>query len=397
MDKHLELKKLTYLLISRYLTYTLIYIASIIEIGNNIKSVVIFTLLFLAVLMTSSLRIYKFSHKIVLFIGSILIELIIITFMYFYFSHVTFVFIFISIVDIFLFPDLKMSILISIPSYITLALFSFIKYKNSSIQFIFSDLLTYWVAITFFACASYLLKKTIFMKDKMEQLYSELKESKKDLEAANKKLKDYSEKVEEVSILNERNRLAGEIHDTIGHSLTALIMEVDICNKLIDKDVNKTKAELKKAQELARYSLSEVRKSVRSIKSPDKLTGINAIKDLISDYEKSSGIAVHFNISKQQYKLSPAIEVTVYRAIQEALTNCAKYGHASNAYIDILFKENGIKFHITNDGLSCPDIKNGVGLTTMQERVEVLGGNLKVSGENNFSIDGFIPVEGENE
>jgi|GEM_PF-4961084 len=393
MDKHLELKKLTYLLISRYLTYTLIYISAIVEIGNSIKSVAIFTLLFLAILMISSLRIYKFIHKTALFIGSILIELIMITFMYFHFSHVTFVFIFILIVDTFLFPDLKMSILISIPSYITLALFSFIKYKNSSVQFILSDLLTYWVALTFFACASYLLKKTIFMKDKMEQLYSQLKESKKDLEAANKKLKTYSEKVEEVSILSERNRLAGEIHDTIGHSLTALIMEVDICNKLIDKDISKTKVELKKAQELARYSLSEVRKSVRSIKSDDKLTGINAIKDLINDYEKSTGISVHFDISKRQYKLSPAIEVTVYRAIQEALTNCAKYGHASNAYIDISFKENGIKFYITNDGLSCHDIKNGVGLTTMQERVEVLGGNLKVSGENNFSITGFIPVE----
>lgn len=174
-------------------------------------------------------------------------------------------------------------------------------------------------------------------------------------------------------------------------------MEVDICNKLIDKDVTKTKVELKKAQELARYSLSEVRKSVRSIKSTDKLTGINAIKSLINDYEKSTGIAVHFNISRRQYKLSPAIEVTIFRAVQEALTNCAKYGHASNVYIDISFKETGVDFCISNDGLSCTDINKGVGLTTMQERVEVLGGNLKVSGENNFSINGFIPVEVENE
>lgn len=393
MEEYLELKKLTYLLISRYLTYALMYIASIIEIGSNIKSAAIFTLFFLAVLITSSLRIYKFSHRIALFISSILIELIIITFMYYYFCYVTFVLIFILIVDTFLFPRFKMSILISIPSYITLALFSFIKYKNLSIQFIFSDLLAYWVAITFFACAAYLLKKTIFLKDKMQLLYSELKKSKEDLEAANKKLKDYSKKVEEVSILNERNRLAGEIHDTIGHSLTALIMEVDICNKLIDKDVNKTKVELKKAQELARYSLSEVRKSVKSIKSNDKLTGINAIKDLISDYEKNTGIAVHFNISRRQYKLSPAIEVAVYRAIQEALTNCTKYGRANNAYVDICFKENGVEFCITNDGLSCPNIKKGTGLTTMQERVEVLGGNLKISGESNFSINGFIPVE----
>lgn len=393
----LDLKKFTYILISRYLTYVLIYIGSIIIIEDNIKSVVIFTSIFLAILAISSLRIYKFTNKNYLFIASIFIELTLIIFIHNYFCHVTFVLIFIPMVDIFLFLELKKSILVSLIPYTALALATYFKDKNSHVQLIFTDILTYWLALTFFACASYLLKRTIFMKEKMETLYSQLKKSKQDLETANKKLKDYSEKVEEVSILNERNRLAGEIHDTIGHSLTALIMEVDICNKLIDKDVSKTKAELKKAQELARYSLSEVRKSVRSIKSTDKLTGINAIKDLISDYEKSTGIIVHLNISKSQYKLSPAIEVTVYRAIQEALTNCAKHGNAKNACIDILFNKKGIEFCIANDGLDCPDIKKGVGLTTMQERIEVLGGNLKVSGENAFSINGFIPVEGENE
>lgn len=396
MEK-LDLKKFTYILISRYLTYILIYISAIIIIEDSIKSVAIFTVTFLAVLATSSLRLYKFLNKNHLFIASILVELILIIFMHNYFCHVTFVLIFIPVVDIFLFLQFKQSLLVSLMPYITLALATYFNNKNSSPKLIFTNILTYWLALTFFACASYLLKKTILMKDKMEMLYSQLKESKTDLETANKKLKDYSEKVEEVSILNERNRLAGEIHDTIGHSLTALIMEIDICNKLIDKDVNKTKAELKKAQELARYSLSEVRKSVRSIKSTDKLTGINAIKDLISDYEKNTGIVVHLNISKRQYKLSPAIEVTVYRAIQEALTNCAKYGNATNAYIDICFNENGIEFCITNDGVGCSDIKKGVGLTTMQERVEVLGGNLEVSGENTFSINGFIPVEVENE
>lgn len=397
MKERLELKKFTYLLISRYLTYIFPYIGTIIEIGNSIKSIIIFTLLFLVVLTTSSLRIYKFTNNLYLFISSILVELIIISLMNDYFSCLTLLFIFIIVVDIFLFLNLKTSIFVSIPPYITMAFIVYLKDKNLPVQFILGNILSYLLALTFFASASYLLKKTVLMKDKMQCLYSELKESKGNLETANKKLKDYSEKVEEISILNERNRLAGEIHDTIGHSLTALIMEVDICNKLIDKDINKTKAELKKAQELARYSLSEVRKSVRSIKSPDKLTGINAIKDLISDYEKSTSIAVHFNISRRQYKLSPAIEVTVYRAIQEALTNCAKYGHANNAYIDICFKENGIEFYITNDGLSCPNINKGIGLTTMQERVEVLGGNLEVSGENNFNIKGFIPVEVENE
>ncbi|MBW9154574.1 sensor histidine kinase [Clostridium estertheticum] len=389
----MDLGKLNYLLISRYITYMLTYIGSIIIIGNNIKSVVIFTLLFIVVLITSSLRIYKFSDRIYLFIISILIELVLISFMHSYFCHLTFLFIFILFVDIFLFLDLKTCILVSLPAYITISLLTYIESKQLQIQAIFSDILSYWLALTFFAAVSYGLKNSILMKDKIQILYSELKESKEDLESANKKLKYYSENVEEISILNERNRLAGEIHDTIGHNLTSLIIEIDICNKLIDKDIDKTKIELNKAQKLARYSLSEVRKSVRSIKSSNNLTGLNAIKNLIRCYEKNTGIVVHFNTSKRQYRLSPTIEVTVYSAIQESLTNCAKYGNANNAYIDIYFKENGIEFFIKNDGLSCHNIKKGVGLTTMQERVEVLGGNLKISGENNFNVSGFIPME----
>lgn len=196
MEKFLEFKNFTYILISRYLTYILVYIGSIIMIGNSFKSIVIFTLLFSIVLITSSLRLSKtckLINRAYLFIPSIVIELATIIFINYYFSRLTFVLIFIPVVDIFLFLNLKKAILVSILPYTTLILVICFKDKNLSFQATFSDILSYLLALTFFACASYLLKTTILMKDKMQLLYSELKES-KDLETANKKLKDYSKR-----------------------------------------------------------------------------------------------------------------------------------------------------------------------------------------------------------
>lgn len=389
--------KLIYLSISRYLTYIIAYIISITLIENNFKSVLLFTLFFIAILCNSAFRIYRLYNKKWPFAASIIFEIIMITYLNISFNCLSLLFLCILIVDIFLFLKLKDAALLSISAYLSLLVTYFINMNSVQLKYLFSEFFSGSLALFFFSAASCIVRKMTLMNDEMEVLNSQLKESKEELEIANARLLDYSEKVEEISILNERNRLAGEIHDTIGHSLTALIMEVDICEKLIDKDIDKTKCELKKAQDLARSALHEVRKSVREIKSTDKAIGINAIKELITNYEKSSGIAVEFDVSKQQYSLSPAVEVTIYRAIQEALTNCAKYGHASNVKIELSFKKYGIELFIKNNGLSCEDIKQGIGLKTMQERVEALGGNINVSGENGFSINVFIPVEVNNE
>lgn len=389
----MEIKELKYLVMSRLLTYIFVYVASVIIMGNNYKTIAIYTLLFFIILIISTIRSLKLQDKKILFIIFVYAEMLIIDFCVYKFNSFNYVYLYIITVDIFLFLKPKEGILVSLPLYGSIFLAELWSNPNSKLKYIFISFLLWSLILVFFSAASYIIRKTILMNKEINELNNKLKESKDELETANSKLFEYSKKVEDTAIINERNRLAGEIHDTIGHSLTALIMELDICSKLIEIDTPKAKTEFAKAQELARYSLSEVRKSVRAIKTDGGLVGVNAIKELIRDFEKSSGILVSFDISKQQYKLSPAIEVTVYRIVQEALTNCAKYGHAKKAEIELMFKDDGIGVLISNDGDRCKDIKKGVGLTTMCERVEVLGGTISISGGNGFSINVFIPVE----
>lgn len=391
----MDLKNLFYLLLSRYITYIGVFIASIVIIGKDLNAVAIFSTLFVLILLNSFLRIRKFCDTPHLFMISVLIEIPIILYMQFRFNSIAFVYFFIIAVDVYLMLKLKYALYMSIPILIGIIL-SLLPFNGTF------DIKSFMVSFTinsaimfFFSGSAYIIKMELQRKTEIQSLYDELKKSRDELEEANMKLTEYTCMVEKVSVLNERNRLAGEIHDTIGHSLTALIMEIDICSKLIDKDTNKTKEELKKASELARNTMAEVRRSVRSIKPSDGtgLVGIKAIEELIRDFQRNTGIIVKLNVSKYRYKLSPVVEVIIYRAIQEALTNCARHGHADTAAVDIDFKETAVELNIKDNGRDTVEFTKGVGLMTMEERIQSVGGKIDFSVSEGFRINAVIPME----
>jgi signal transduction histidine kinase len=174
-----------------------------------------------------------------------------------------------------------------------------------------------------------------------------------------------------------------------------LIIELDLCGKLIDKDTVKTKVELDKAAQLARHTLAEVRKSVREIMPVigNGTNGIFAIEELIRDFEKNTKIIVKLKVSEQKYKLSPTVEATLYRTVQEALTNSAKYGQADNIIIQLDYRNSKVELVIKDNGLGCDYITKVIGLKTMEDRINVLGGQISFSTNNGFIIKVVIPVE----
>ncbi|WP_291561161.1 MULTISPECIES: sensor histidine kinase [unclassified Clostridium] len=382
---------LFYLLLSRFITYIGVFITSLVIMDKDINTLVMFSFLFIIILINSSFRVSKFIYKPSLFILSALVEILIVIYMQYGNNSIAFVYFYIINIDLYLLLELKQALYLSIPIYIGM----FICLLPNTLEVILKDFILNSSIMIFMSSSASLMRIEIVMRQKIQGLYDELKKSRDELESANEKLTEYSKRVENIAVLNERNRLAGEIHDTIGHSLTALIMELDICDKLIDKDIGKTKTELNKATELARYSLSEVRRSVRAIKPSDSesLAGIHAIGELIKDFEKSSKIDIEFKVSRNQYKLSPTVEVTIYRAIQEALTNSAKHGKVDKVLIDLIFSSGKVILNIKDNGKGNGIFAKGVGLRTMEERVHSLGGQIKFLYDNGFTVYIEIPLE----
>lgn len=223
---------------------------------------------------------------------------------------------------------------------------------------------------------------------KKDELYKELLKT-------HRRLKEYSNEVEKLTKIEERNHIAREIHDTLGHSMTGIIMQMEMAYHIIDDNIEDAKELLFKAKESSREGLRRVRDVVETLRPNDKSSrGVTSLKELVEDFSESTGVNISLDIKGDVVKLSPTVNLAIYRLIQEAMTNAVRHGKAAKIDITLSYIKEGIEFKICDDGSGCIDIKEGYGLKGMKERIDLLNGQLKVQSVNGFSIEGFIPIGG---
>ncbi len=228
-------------------------------------------------------------------------------------------------------------------------------------------------------------------KEKKEELYSELLK-------VHKSLQEYYKKKKKLTIVEERNRIARDIHDTLGHSMTAFIMELEIIYRLIDKDNEGAKDLMKKAKQSAREGLTKIRQIVETLDPNEQAPlGIQSIQELIDGFANRTGVEVTFEIEGDIVKTSPTINIALYRLVQEALTNAVRHGNASFIQVKIKYKVNKIEFVVINNGSCEPINKEGYGIKGMKERIYSLNGELQFIIDDIFTIKGSIPLEVKND
>ena len=227
------------------------------------------------------------------------------------------------------------------------------------------------------------------------------------LQKANEQLHEFAREKELMGETRERNRLAREIHDTLGHILTGISVGIDAVMVLLEVDSEAAKKQLKTIGEMARKGLNDVRRSVRKLK-PDALERMsleNAIHQMIEEMSEGTNTKIYFVSYMEQMKFDADEEETIYRIIQESTTNSIRHGHASEIWIrmnvcekngkDIPEHETGreeLIIMISDNGSGCPDIKEGFGLKHMRERVELLNGSIYFESVFGFTVIVKIPV-----
>lgn len=227
-------------------------------------------------------------------------------------------------------------------------------------------------------------------------LYEQLYNTAEELKIANIQLEQYAKKSEEMAKTRERNRLAREIHDTIGHTLTAIATGLEACSELINWDVGKTKSQISKISDLARNGLLDVRRSVSELR-PDVLERfslIPAIRKLADSISECTNTTVYLNIEGDNRKLRADEEETLYRVVQEGITNAVRHGKARDIRVSLEFCDSFVRLNISDNGVGCENLKEGFGLMHIRERVEILKGTVTFSGSsgNGFAIHTEIPV-----
>ncbi|MCX7922806.1 MAG: sensor histidine kinase [Clostridia bacterium] len=213
----------------------------------------------------------------------------------------------------------------------------------------------------------------------------------------NQQLNNYCDIIEELTTAIEKNQFAREIHDTLGHTLTMLIKKLEVGIITCKTDADKTEKELLEAVDIARGGLKEVMRSIGGLapKKLEKRGAVAAINSLIAGFRQTSGIEIHFSEDGANENITHTYQEVIYTVCKEAITNSVRYGKATRVVIILRLEEDKIKLCIFDNGMGCNAISKDFGLTTMEEKIRTLNGNIKYGStdeDSGFNVQIELPL-----
>lgn len=209
-----------------------------------------------------------------------------------------------------------------------------------------------------------------------------------ELEDAKQRLLNSAKETAYIAEIRERNRIAREIHDTVGHSIAGILIQLQAVQKLKQRDEEKSDNLLKDSIKRLSETLDMMRNTVHNIK-PGNIVGLEYIKSIINNFNYCH---VDFKTSGDFNSLPANVLETISSDIKEALTNSYKYSKATNIEVKIDINDSAVRVYIKDNGEGCPNLREGFGLMGIKERIKNLGGTVSFSGENGFIIVYVIPL-----
>jgi len=252
-------------------------------------------------------------------------------------------------------------------------------------------LASYIAAFAFTIAFTFITKQALNARDREQQLRAEL-------EAANEKLRAYAAQAEEFATTRERNRLAREIHDGVGHYLTVVKTQLDVAAATCVTNPAQAKANVEKAAKLTAEALDDVRRSVGTLRADAARPPLpDALKQLAAHGEPVPAVA----IEGTPRPLPPAVEHALFRAAQEGLTNIRKHARATSALVRLDFRDaQRVHLELSDNGVgraaepASGSASGGFGLTGIRERVELLGGSVSAANrlQGGFALRVEVPA-----
>lgn len=199
---------------------------------------------------------------------------------------------------------------------------------------------------------------------------------------------------EKIAEDRERKRIAREIHDTLGHALTGISAGIDAVGVLIDIDPGRAKTQLQSVSTVVRDGIKDVRGSLNKLR-PGALedhTLRDAVLKLVHEYQAISNLQVELTYDWDDVDLDVMVEDTVFRVIQESMTNSVRHGHATYMQISFLVEDAYVMI-LQDNGVGFDQLQVGYGLKQMRERVSILGGRIEFANRNGFYTRIELPKE----
>ena len=209
--------------------------------------------------------------------------------------------------------------------------------------------------------------------------------SQKQLARVRQQLREYALQAEDRATVNERNRIAREIHDSLGHALTAQSIQLNNAIAFWESEPDKAYSFLRESKNLVATALKEIRYSVAALRSDplqNKSLG-KAIASLFQEFSQRTGVTPYYRAADAIAPVAKEVKTTIYRVVQEALTNIAKHSQATQVKVELQTTAEYLRVIVTDNGKGFDPQQNitGMGLQGIRERAIALNGYLVISSQ----------------
>jgi len=269
------------------------------------------------------------------------------------------------------------------------------------------------IGISFFgtAASAMVIQNMISERYERNRLLAELTQAHNELAAAHQQLANTAAQEQELAVLRERNRLAREMHDTLGHALVLVTVKLEVAQRLHEHDPERSNSELAATQQIVRQSMNELRASIANLRSPalEHEPACHALSLSAREMAQRTGIHVTYDLQPSTKGFPVQVEETLWKVGQEAIANIEKHAHASNVLLHMSRRDGTIHLRLEDDGIGlphdcCQHKANGqtaytgpaghYGLRGMTERIERIGGTLclRQGAERGTVVEVVLPL-----
>ena len=205
------------------------------------------------------------------------------------------------------------------------------------------------------------------------------------------------------ALADERGRIARELHDVVAHCVSVMVVQAGVAEALLDGSTERVREPLRAVQETGQHAITELTRMLGLLRSAGSDTsdplapqpGVAQLPELVERLT-ASGLPVRLTSVGEVRPLPPGVDLTVFRIVQEALTNALKHaGAAAAAHVEVRYLPHAVELEVTDDGTAAAPVGSGHGLIGMAERVSVFGGSLQAGARpgGGFRVFVTLPVE----
>ena len=380
------------LLIINYILFTGVFLVTSIYNVEHQLIIVTLTFLFLTSYTIRAFFIYGSENHKNLSYFSLTIDFIFIFILNLYDnSHISLCLYYFMLEDIVLNFSLALGIIASVFSFVlycvSLSIMVNFQYAMVFVKILLSLPIFCMIYLIFFL-VRYLLKQTEIIEASLKEITMEKLE--KDCIYMN--LKDAYEKLETMTILKERNKIAREIHDTVGHTLTTVLVEIEASKRLMKGNIDLSLEKLSLAQSQVRKGLNDIRTSVRVLEKGNELLEFYpSLEAVIKDTQLHSEVTIKCEIDSS-LNLTEEAQKVILSSLLEGLTNGIRHGKSTAFLFKLIKKEDKVYFSLEDNGVGAGTLNYGFGLRAMRDRVYDLKGSFDINSDVQEGLELLITL-----